>query len=358
LGFCVGGFLLAWVAFDLFENLADLQKKHLGAGDIAELYLVQTPEFLVQVLPVALLLALLYALTTHARHNELTAMRAAGISLWRLALPYFGVGLLASVALLLLNEFWVPDTARHAERIESRRLASLTASDPDVVRNFGFTNTRDRRTWQMGAYHQQFGTMSQVQVDWALPDGERRWLFAGRGHLTNGVWTFYEVKEFREDPATPGRLVPALHTNVLVLPEFSETLEEIRSEIKISRRLGPRTARGLDIPIAEIRDYLRLHPNPSRSDQNWLFTKMHGRLATPWTCVVVVLIALPFGARAGRRNVFVGVAGSIVICFAYFVFQQVALALGTGGYLPPWLAGWLPNAAFALLGITLIMRGR
>ena len=67
--------------------------------------------------------------------------------------------------------------------------------------------------------------------------------------------------------------------------------------------------------------------------------------------MVVVLIAIPFGAVSGRRNVFMGVAGSIVICFAYFVVQQLALALGTGGYLAPWLAGWLPNLSFGLVGL-------
>ena len=53
-----------------------------------------------------------------------------------------------------------------------------------------------------------------------------------------------------------------------------------------------------------------------------------------------------------------GVAGSIVICFAYFVVQQLALALGTGGYLAPWLAGWLPNLSFGLMGLGLTARIR
>jgi lipopolysaccharide export system permease protein len=69
--------------------------------------------------------------------------------------------------------------------------------------------------------------------------------------------------------------------------------------------------------------------------------------------LVVVLIAIPFGAASGRRNVFVGVASSILICFVYFVLQQVGLALGTGGWLPPWLAGWCPNLAFGITGLWL-----
>jgi lipopolysaccharide export system permease protein len=52
------------------------------------------------------------------------------------------------------------------------------------------------------------------------------------------------------------------------------------------------------------------------------------------------------------------VAGSIFICFAYFVIQQVSLALGAGGHLPAWLAAWLPNLFFAGLGLGLTARVR
>jgi lipopolysaccharide export system permease protein len=54
----------------------------------------------------------------------------------------------------------------------------------------------------------------------------------------------------------------------------------------------------------------------------------------------------------------VGVASSIVICFAYFVLQQLGLALGTGGYIIPWLAAWLPNLSFGLLGLWMTARVR
>ena len=99
LAYCLLGFLISFIAFDLFSSLAEFQKNNLTAGDILEYYLDRTPEFLVTsfVVPMSLLLALLYALTNHARHHELTAMRAAAIPLWRMTLPYFVVGLLFSI---------------------------------------------------------------------------------------------------------------------------------------------------------------------------------------------------------------------------------------------------------------------
>jgi len=70
------------------------------------------------------------------------------------------------------------------------------------------------------------------------------------------------------------------------------------------------------------------------------------------------LIALPFGAAAGRRNVFVGVASSIVICIGYIILAQIGIVLGTGGYLPAWLAGWFANLFFGVLGLWLTARVR
>jgi len=104
----------------LISEMGHFQKAHLTARDIAEYYIVTTPELLRDILPIVLLLALLYALTTRGRHNELTAMRAAGISLWRLSAPYFAVGLLFTGAYFFINEYWVPQSVDRANAILDR----------------------------------------------------------------------------------------------------------------------------------------------------------------------------------------------------------------------------------------------
>jgi lipopolysaccharide export system permease protein len=71
-----------------------------------------------------------------------------------------------------------------------------------------------------------------------------------------------------------------------------------------------------------------------------------------------VFIAIPFGVASGRRNLFVGVAGSIFICFAYFVIQKISLAMGSVGDIPGWLAAWLPNMIFGGTGLFLMTRVR
>src|ERR1041385_8478375 len=111
LAYCLAGFLMFWISFDLFNDLDEFQADHLLASDIIEVYWVRLPDLLVVVLPVGFLLALLYTLASHSRHHELTAMRSAGISLWRICVPYLVVGILLSAALFWMSERLAPNSA-------------------------------------------------------------------------------------------------------------------------------------------------------------------------------------------------------------------------------------------------------
>lgn len=359
LGYCLCGFLTLWIFFDLFAQLNSFQSKKLHGGDIAEYYLVNMPETLAVILPITVLLALLYTLTNHARHHEITAIRAAGVSLWRLCLPYLAVGFMASVALFALNELIAPDSAEAADKILNRRAPKTAGSlRPNQVPNFGFTNARDGRKWLIGIYNTDTAEMTNVKLNWKLSDGSSRWLVADRAARVNGGWTFYNVLEYSEAPEAGALPMPSIQTNALAFPEFTETPEEIKSEIKISGgdRSSTRSTKLPELSIQEILSYLSLHPHPLR--QNELYTKFYGRLAAPWTCFVAVLIAIPFGAGGGRRNVFVGVASSIVICLFYYFMQPLCLTFGSAGYMPPWLAAWLPNLVFGVAGLWMTARVR
>ena len=145
------------------------------------------------------------------------------------------------------------------------------------------------------------------------------------------------------------------------MPAFRETPAEINSYLKLEKSFSSLPTRGTrhsDIPISKVRQYLHFNPDPEKSVACRLYTNLYGRLATPWKCLVVVLIAIPFGAAQGRRNVFVGVASSITICVIYFVLEQLGLMFGNIGAVSPWLAAWLPILAFTAVGLWMCSRVR
>jgi lipopolysaccharide export system permease protein len=354
LAYCLGGFLIFWMSYDLFTSLDDLQKQKLHLLDVVGYSVAKTPEFLVTILPVALLLALLYTLTSHARHNEITAMRAAGVSLWRICAPYFAVGLAASAALFALNESLVPRSATWADRILHRYVPN---PDDAAIQHEdqGYLDARSGRFWTFKEINFKTQEIISPEVSWTLPDG--KWdLRAERAVFTNGVWTFFTAIGSAK-LSNSVSMVPMFATNVLSEPKFKETPRDMERDIRFSK-YEALNSRKLNIPLAELWGYLRAHPDlPPDKASKWR-TKFDGRLAAPWTCLVVVLIAIPFGAASGRRNLFFGVAGSIFICFGFFVIQQFCLAFGSGGYLPAWLAAWLPNMIFGGTGLLLTARVR
>jgi lipopolysaccharide export LptBFGC system permease protein LptF len=181
-------------------------------------------------------------------------------------------------------------------------------------------------------------------------------LRADRAVCTNSVWTFFKVMEYAQT-STNAPLILVLVTNVLAMPQFKETPRDIERYLWFSRYESLRS-RKLNVPLAELWNYLQSNPDMQPNRASFWWTKFDGRLAAPWTCLVVVLIAIPFGAASGRRNLFFGVAGSLFICFGFFVVQQFSLAFGSGGYLSPWLAAWLPNLIFGATGLTLMARVR
>jgi lipopolysaccharide export system permease protein len=355
LGYCLGGFLVFYIAFDLIFQINRFLDAHLLFWDIVEYYVVTLPELLVeQVLPVSLLLALLYATTNHSRYNELTAMRAAGIGLWRLAVPYFAVGAVFGVAVFLIGEFWLPSADDRAKFILERRL-----TDPgqrNEATKLDFYNEATHSDWNMGRFNRSAKEILQLKLSTVLPDGSIREIHARRALYRDGHWVLNDAVTWMR---LPGQSAPTQVRSIAVESlTVPETPAWIQSELKFNTLRAVDAAKGPVFSIREITTYLRLHPQIESKRKSMLTTQLQGRLAAPFTCLAVVLIALPFGARAGRHNVFVGVANSIFICFGYFILQRISFGLGVGGYMPPVLAAWLPNIVCGGTGLLLLSRVR
>ena len=89
LAYCLVGFLIFWVSFDWLAMAEDFRDAGMKLTACIYYYWIKLPEFISTTFPIALLLALLYTLTDLSRHHELVAIRAAGVSWWRLCAPYF-----------------------------------------------------------------------------------------------------------------------------------------------------------------------------------------------------------------------------------------------------------------------------
>ena len=346
--YCLAGFQIFWTAFDLFSNLKSYQEAGLTAEAIVRLYVLRTPELLTTVVPIALLLAALYTLTNLARYNEITAIRAAGISVGRLSAPFFLVAALLGGALFWVTEFVAPDATAQSQKILGRSGAASSGS-----LQFVFQENADQQTWHIKHYNPDTREMEQPSLSWES-EVERLELFAATGGWTNGIWVFHDVS-IKAYTTNSGNLPERdFKTNLFSSAGINIPPDRLMAEARISSLNQLDNAKSVRMSLAQIAEYQALLTESHADKRALLLTQFHGRVAQPFTCLVVVLVALPFGAATGRRNVFVGVAGSVGICFAYFILLRWGLALGTAGLIPPLVAAWLPNAVFAGTGLVLL----
>src|ERR1019366_1406747 len=186
----------------------------------------------------------------HTRHNELTAMRAAGVSLWRLSLPYLGVGVFCGVAIFALNEFWVPQAANKSKDILERR--KNPGQERNLTGRLDFHNEGDRRHWNMAHFNRATSEMTQPTVTWEPPDGSSHSVFAQSAIYTNGQWRFFKLE--RWDRAAGEAYAQQTSNSFLDIP-FSETPASIRTEIKVRALTPLEAAKGPQLSIRELLTY-------------------------------------------------------------------------------------------------------
>jgi len=382
--YCLVGFQVFWTAFDLYSHLDEYRELNLGVADVAHLYILKMPELLGTVLPVALLLALLYTLTNLSRHNEIVAMRTAGLSLVRISRPFLLVGVLMSVLLFLVTEYFGPRAAERMAEIQTRQAASEEESpwvDRVIVRKDHQGNIQtlgplsfNRKTQELRDVVAELNSTARDR-DLYLPDTNRVVNSAenvSRGEWTPRGWLFHNVNHFKYQRGSslwPNPEQSVFHEMILVT-NLNISPTEILTEVERKRiqvRLSSHDAgKRLLFTVRELLEFTngQKAPSPGTKEYSMVHTQLHGRLAQPLTCVVVVLIALPFGAFLGRRSAFVGVAASVVMCFAYFMLFRLGMAMGMGGALAamgiwgPLVAAWLPNFSFATIGLGLSWKMR
>tara|TARA_Y100001934_G_C12331989_1_gene765599 strand:+ start:958 stop:2106 length:1149 start_codon:yes stop_codon:yes gene_type:complete len=367
--YCLVGFQVFWLAFDLYSHLDEYRDAGLTASQIAQLCVMKMPELLSTVLPVALLLALLYALSNHARHNELVAMRAAGVSLLRLSTPYLAVGLAFGAVQFSVAEFLGPRAGARATALTSGNVGSRSDDGWRGPLTVEHEVGALRQSIENARFNMETGEMREFIVEIETADGGRQKISENSGNSraewVEDGWVFYDILRDVHNRGGDFPQQSRIEDSILV-PELEITPEDLR---RVAKAQGLRqqfadqkdkVGKHLIFTVAELRGFRDAQSGIGPNDPLYaqVQTQLHGRLAQPWMCVVVVLIALPFGAFLGRRSAFVGVAASVVLCLAYFILFRIGLALGTGGKLVPIAAAWLPNAVFAVTGIGLSWRLR
>jgi LPS export ABC transporter permease LptG len=340
--YCIAAFTSIWFIFDVSDNISTFLDERVSRSLILKYYLTQVPQILVILLPVALLLALLFCLGRMSRSNEIVSMLTAGVSVPRAVAPLLLVGLLTTAVSTTLNYSLAP----HADYAHKKLLEDPKSRRQQVglIAQI-FRNRTDNRTWfiqQFKPGENTFTTLHIVQQDENDNIVTNYIATSALYHPETSAWELQQVKIVQYDEAgniTKTDVVPSL-----VINDWSET----------PFRLSSANVRAEYLSVPELRDYLNFNSDFPATLLAPFATHLQYRLALPWTCLVITLIATPLGIGYSRRGILSSVAAAILLVFSMNFVAHLFLALGEGARIPDWAAAWTPNILFGTLGLGLL----
>jgi LPS export ABC transporter permease LptF/LPS export ABC transporter permease LptG len=344
LGMILSTFLVLVLVFTMFELLGDILRNQVPPAVVAEYLLNVTPYLLYNVAPLVMLLAVLVTFGLMQRSNEITAIKATGISIYRIVTPVVVAAAMLAVGLFLADQFYLPRTNKRQEALHNqiKGKPAQTYLRPD--RSWIFGQNSDIYYYQFfDPDRDQFGNLTVFQLDRASFSVTRR-IHAERAHWEEQLnrWVY---ERGWDRSLNVSAIANYRAFEVATFPELPETPSYFKKEVKQFTEMN----------YEELRRYIR-DLQQSGFDVVRLRVELHKKLSYPLITLIMALLAIPFSVSTGKRGAIGGVAVAVGIAVFYTVMSRLFEAMGYSSQLPPALAAWSPDLIFILVGGYLILK--
>ncbi|MGB5179043.1 MAG: LPS export ABC transporter permease LptG [Gammaproteobacteria bacterium] len=333
--------LLVVVGLGVFFSLIG-EVEEVGNGGYTLLKMLATvvltiPNSMYELFPVAALLGSLIGMGMLASNSELIAMRASGMSIWRIVLSVMQAGVFMLLVAVLLGEFVAPLAEQTAQQLR----ASATDTRVDFMGDRGLW-VRDEKLFINATKVVSENTLAGITV--YEFDDEGRLKVATSARLAiyrKGQWILRNVQqsEFGEDSVQVSQ-VDKLPRDSLLTPEL----------------LGIVVLKPEDMSARDISQFMGYLEDNGLDTQQYRYALL-GRFVTPLSALVMLFVSVPFvfgGLRsvgAGQR-LFIG----IMVGFGFYILSQIAGQMGRVYDFNPLLATLTPSIIFLLIGIRAVRR--
>ena len=365
----IGIFLLAALGIpavatliNLAERFGTLRNRGASVNDILLGQALFFPGQVTLLLPAAVLFATVFTLNAMGRHNELTAVKAGGVSFYRLIAPMLAMALFAVPVNFGLQEVAAPSIARQRELHKERR------SGKDALPRFQFAyQTESGWTYAIRELQHGRGHAASVLIEsptdapgpsWTMSADSalyqsrtRQWImFNGATHLIIPASMSTDTVEVSDSVAPPTNLIDGATV---------VTLRFERMRAKVFREppslLSDESKKADEMSINELRAHLaRLERSGTRPGQ--LAVDLPLKYAVPMACLIIALFGAPLAVTSPRAGAALGLAMALGTTLVYLTGTQIMKALGGKEIISADLAAWSMNGVFLLLAIVLLAR--
>jgi lipopolysaccharide export system permease protein len=336
------GFPIVSILINLTDSLNKLLDRGLTVQQIAVSYVYSVPENMFLVMPAAVLFATVFTIGNMARHSEITAAKAGGLSFRRLMVPILVLSVFATALGIVVGELAPGATARQAELQKARPEGPTSA-------RFNFVYRADEG-WVYTVKSLELATRKLKQVLF-----ERQ----GTGLEYPGLVVTADSATY-DQTAQVWRLWNGA-SRVIASPERQASFEykslRLRSFTQAPADLLAEPKAPDEMRYAELGRYIEALQR-SGNDANKLIVERALKLAIPVTCFIIAVFGAPLAITSPRSGTAFGIAISLGSTVLFLLLMQIAKAVGAGGVVDPVIAAWIPSGVFLLIGLILVARVR
>lgn len=334
--------VVIFIIVDLVENLDKFIDRRVSYEIAFQYYGYYLPYIIYLVLPVAVLLSALFTVGGLSRTHELTAMKASGIGLHRIFLHLLGLAILLSAWNFIFGETVVPYTNKQYKDIYRYQVKGVP---PDRVARRGDIYLRNQPGQLVHIKHFDQTKGMIYNLDWQSFNGEimRERLLARKATWQDSDWVLENGKQWFFYP-------DSAHLRQFQVQPFYDLGFTPSDLIKVQTDPEEMGYWELDQFVTRLRSM-------GGDPQKWA-VELAFKISMPWTCAIVVLLGVPIAAHYRRSGVSLSFGIGLFISFVYFALQQIGRVLGFNGSLHPFMAAWMGNIVFLLVGAFLFWRVR
>ena len=348
----LGAFVLLYVIFTFFELMGDIIHNQTPFIIVGEYLFNLVPYIISAVTPLCSLLAVLITFGALNRNSELTAMKATGISLYRVLAPILLLAAVLASALFAFDEYYLPGANRRQQQLRAEIKDKPAQTFILAGRKWISGPTDSAGAPARIFYYQAFDQVRDVFANLTVFEFDpqtftlQRRIFAESVHWEPAVnaWVFEKgwQRSFSGETIVPGsyKAFP-----VATFPEIREQPAYFVKEDKPSDEMS----------YGELSDYIA-DLRQSGFDTIKLSVQLENKLAIPAITFVMAILAVPFAVSMGKRGGLVGIAAAIGVAIAYWIVAGVFSSMGNIATLPPMLAAWSPDLLFGIAGTYLLLR--
>ena len=330
------GTMIAMLAIYVIIELFD-KSRYLGSGMdfsiLIEYILLKIPFMISEFMPIILLISASIYVSEISHHQELAAIRAAGLGINKLLIPLLSIGLLAALLNIAIAEWVTPTTNQRLDTIE--RVNIHKRADP----HRGIQWLKDgHRFYRLAPLTNDRFSMLMLQTDEKGAWVKR--MDAAQAYYANGKWILSDVH--------------------ISQPSAEEGMQLIHKErVTFASAVGPDSA---DPPsprhmrFSELYRYAKNLERAGLSAGSFVLT-LNQKLSTPVACIIMVLLAVALSMNMGSRISATswGLISAISLGLLFYVFGNASALLAGGERLSAAYSAWLPNLVFGGLAGFLIL---